>query len=69
MHALDTAARADYDETERLVAAELEGLCRDAAWLKSYAVAALALGKEALQASGVLCLWCVLAVLQQLPVC
>lgn len=43
------AARGDYFEAERVVAEQLEGLCRDGAWLKSYMVAALLLGKEAMQ--------------------
>eukprot|EP00878_Enallax_costatus_P007247 GHUV01007593.1.p1 GENE.GHUV01007593.1~~GHUV01007593.1.p1 ORF type:complete len:742 (+),score=153.34 GHUV01007593.1:233-2458(+) len=45
------AARGDYFEAERVVAEQLEGLCRDGAWLKSYMVAALLLGKEAMQMS------------------
>lgn len=46
---VSAAARGDYFEAERVVAEQLEGLCRDGAWLKSYMVAALLLGKEAMQ--------------------
>ncbi|WIA40272.1 hypothetical protein OEZ86_013645 [Tetradesmus obliquus] len=43
------AARGDYAELEQLVAGQLAGLARDASWLKSYLVASLLLGKEAMQ--------------------
>jgi hypothetical protein len=43
------AARGDYNELEQLVAGQLAGLARDASWLKSYLVASLLLGKEAMQ--------------------
>jgi len=43
------AARADYGEVEGLLANQLSGLCRDAAWLKSYVVATMMLTKEVMQ--------------------
>jgi hypothetical protein len=46
---LCAAARGDYNELEQLVAGQLAGLARDASWLKSYLVASLLLGKEAMQ--------------------
>jgi hypothetical protein len=48
------AARGDYAELEQLVAGQLAGLARDASWLKSYLVASLLLGKEAMQVRMVL---------------
>ncbi|WIA19992.1 hypothetical protein OEZ85_005865 [Tetradesmus obliquus] len=45
------AARGDFAELEQLVAGQLAGLARDASWLKSYLVASLLLGKEAMQTS------------------
>jgi hypothetical protein len=41
--------RADYAEAERLIAEQLTGLQRDAAWTKSYMVSALLLTKECMQ--------------------
>jgi len=43
------AARADYAEAEKLIAEQLTGLQRDAAWTKSYMLSALLLTKEAMQ--------------------
>lgn len=43
------AIRASYEEQERLVYEQLSGLCRDAAWLKSYIASSLIISKEALQ--------------------
>ena len=45
------ASRADYDEADKLIAEQLTGLQRDAAWTKSYMVAALLLTKECMQTS------------------
>lgn len=47
----DAAARADYAESEKLIAEQLTGLQRDAAWTKSYMVSALLLSKECMQVS------------------
>jgi hypothetical protein len=56
---LYAAARGDYNELEQLVAGQLAGLARDASWLKSYLVASLLLGKEAMQVrSQNICVWC-----------
>lgn len=46
-----TAARADYVECEKLIAEQLTGLQRDAAWTKSYVVSSLLLTKETMQVS------------------
>jgi hypothetical protein len=46
---LPAAARADYAESEKLIAEQLTGLQRDAAWTKSYMVSALLLTKECMQ--------------------
>jgi hypothetical protein len=56
---LTAAARGDYAELEQLVAGQLAGLARDASWLKSYLVASLLLGKEAMQVR--LVLWATFA--------
>lgn len=47
-----TAARQDYVHLEGLIASQLSGLVRDAAWLKSYMVSSLLLTKEAMQVRG-----------------
>lgn len=51
------AARADYAESEKLIAEQLTGLQRDAAWTKSYMVSALLLSKECMQVGGWLAGW------------
>jgi hypothetical protein len=59
--AVPAAARADYAESEKLIAEQLTGLQRDAAWTKSYMVSALLLTKECMQVRLLHTTWVVVA--------
>jgi hypothetical protein len=54
-HTHTAAARADYAEAEKLLADQLSGLQRDAAWTKSYVVSSLMLTMEAMQVCVCVC--------------